>query len=130
ADRRSSRASACDRSSPDLCPKNSLRLLLSLRSRQLRPLVFRNVLKLGVLAQLEHPDVSGNPPAIRGLNARGVAVHRAESIGHYLEEMPDGHFAQPRDVIRRRLRESALDDHAPAASCVVVARSAVDVVAL
>src|SRR5260370_42561473 len=51
-------------------------------------------------------------------------------VGDYVEEMPDGRLPEPVNVIRRRSREASLHDHSAAAAGVIVARRAIDVVAL
>src|ERR1700691_6577205 len=78
-------------------------------------------------AQLEHADVSRNPPAILRRDARRIAIHPSKSVGHPFEEMPGWSLAQPVNVVRRRLRKPALDDHAVACAGVVMARRAKDV---
>ena len=85
---------------------------------------------LALRAELQHANVGRDAPAIGGLDARRIAVHGAKTIGHHFIEMPGGRVAQALNVIGRRLRKSALHDHAPARAGVVVAGRAIDVVAL
>src|SRR5690554_218742 len=91
----------------------------------------RQVRDLTVLAQLQRLDVGGDGPAILRLDARSVAVHAAEAVGDRVVVVADRRVQQA--LLRREgsgLREAPLDDHALAVAVVVVARGAVDVVAL
>ena len=44
---------------------------------------------LGVLAQLQGPDVGDDRPAVVGRDPRGVRVHRAVAVGDHVEEVAE-----------------------------------------
>src|SRR5439155_22700693 len=72
------------------------------------------------MAKLQRANISSDGPSILRLNPRGVGIHHAVAVRDYIEKMADRRVAQPIDVKRWRLRESALDHHAvPAARAVV-----------
>src|SRR5579862_9146791 len=76
------------------------------------------------------PRAFGAPLAVRGVDAGSIAVHGTEPVGHHFKEVADWSVAQTLDVIRRGLRKASLNDHAPAATRVVVAGRAINVVPL
>ena len=93
-------------------------------------LVRRHILDFGVLAELQNADVSGDAPPIVRLNARRIAGHGAEAVGHHVKKMSHRRFDQLVGVIGRRLAEAAPHDHSVAVADPAVARRAVDVEAL
>ena len=58
------------------------------------------------LAELQRADVRGDRPAVGDRHLRRVVLHRAEAVGHHVEEVADRRVAQPLLVVRRRLRGS------------------------
>jgi hypothetical protein len=90
----------------------------------------RYIVHGGALAQLQRPNVGGNGPAVRDRQLRRVVLHRPEPVRHHIEEIADRCVAQAIVVIRGRLAESALHDHAVALAGAAVARRTEHVEAL
>ena len=60
----------------------------------------------GVLAELQRADVGDDRPAIARRRSARVVRHRAEAVGHHVEEVAGLRVAQPVVVERRRLLDS------------------------
>ena len=85
---------------------------------------------VGVLAELQGPDVGRDRPSVARRDPRGVGVHHPVAVGDHLEEVPERLASQPFARERRRRGEPALDDHALAVAELAVARRAEDPVPL
>src|SRR5215831_9517029 len=111
---------------------NSSRLPRWLRRlrRKLCAICFGHVVYCAVAAQLQHTNVSSDAPPIAYVHTIRIAIHAAKAVGHHAKEVADRHLSQPIRVKRRRMRESALNDHAIAAAGIIVAGRAINVVAL
>ncbi len=94
---------------------------------QLAALVGRHVRHRRVLAQLKRPDVRDDQPSIANRHLLGVSLHRPKTVGDDVEEIADLLLAQAILVIRRRLSQAALHDHALSVAQPSVAGRAVDV---
>lgn len=95
------------------------------------PLIFfRQLVEIGVLAELQSAHVGCYGPAILDGYAGGVAVHNSETIGHDIEEMTNGNLSQAFFVEIRWLFETALDDHSVSTTGAVVTGGAKDVEAI
>src|SRR5690348_2977426 len=81
-------------------------------------------------AQLQDANVRRDAPTVRRRDARSVAVHISEAIGHHLKKMADGRVQQMRTVVRRRLLKSAQHNHSVTLPVVAMARRTINVEAL
>ena len=81
-------------------------------------------------AQLQRANVRGDRPTILDLDLRRVVGHRAETVGHDVEEMADRRRAQAIVEKRRRMPIASPDNHAVAKAGAAVAWRTVDVEAL
>ena len=89
-----------------------------------------HVLDRRMLAQLQRAHVGDDQPAIADGNLFRVALHGAEAVGDHVVEVAGPFLAQAILVVRRRLAQAALHDHALPVAEPSVARRAVDVEAL
>src|SRR5688572_16457669 len=80
-----------------------------------------------ILTELQCADVGGDRPAVLRRNHLSVRRHRAESIGHDVEEVSCGCGAESLRVKRRRTAIAARGNHAFAVADAAVALRAVDV---
>ena len=81
-------------------------------------------------ARLQGPDIGGDRPAVGWRHPRRIGIHDPVAVGDDVVEMLHRRLPQAVDVIGRRRREAALDDHAVAVAGAAVARRAIDVEAL
>src|SRR5690606_31935238 len=92
---------------------------LRVRQRYLGALWY--VCRVRVLGELQRLDVGRDGPAVLRRHARGVREHAPEAVGDGVVEVADRGREEPRLVDeRRRLREAATYDRAPAVTVVVV----------
>ena len=75
------------------------------RAVEVAAAIRRHVVHRRALAQLQRADVGGDRPAIGHRHLRRIVLHRAEAVGHDVEEVADGRVAQALLVIRRRRRK-------------------------
>src|SRR5437588_5983774 len=73
------------------------------------------------MAKLQHANIGSDGPSILRLDPRGVGIHHAVAVRHYIEKMADRRVAEPIDIKRWRLWKSALDHHAVSTAGAVVA---------
>ena len=83
-----------------------------------------------MLAELQRADVGGNRPPVARADLVRVVGHRAEAVGHDVDEMTDGDVSQPLVVERRRPPVAAADDHSVADAGAAVTGRTENVVAL
>ena len=83
-----------------------------------------------MLAQLQSTNVGDNGPAVPRWYLRGVVLHRAKALGNHIEVIANWRLAQPIEVEGRRTAKSAAYDHTVAGAEAIVARRAVNIVAL
>src|SRR6266700_6427418 len=74
--------------------------------------------------------VSHDAPTITWRNLGGVIRHRAEAIGHHVEEISKRRFAKTVLMIRGRLLVSTFHDHSIAVANAGVTRGTINVEAL
>src|SRR5437667_4673626 len=63
------------------------------------------------MTELKRANVRGYRPTIVRRNSFGVGIHNAIALCDNVEEMANWRLAQPIDVVGRRHRKTALDDH-------------------
>ncbi len=79
-----------------------------------------------MLAELQRADISGDSPAISRGNACGIGIHDAVAVSDHVEKVTDRRVAQTLFVQRRRLRKTALHDHAVAVASLAVTNGTVN----
>src|SRR5271165_4519100 len=96
----------------------------------IRPFIRRNIFNLGVLAELQYPDVGGDAPAVVRRDSRRVTRHGAKSVSDDVEKMSHRRLYQLLGVIRSRLAKTAPYHHSIAIANSAVAGRAVNVESL